>query len=183
MTTPPYGGWQQYSAPDNPAAGQSAALPPSHPTSAAGEPAPYWPAYPTAQPTAPPWQAAYAPQPAYPPQPTYQSPVPYRPAPGVYQGQMSAYGSQAMPPVPYAIGIPGVPPKETSVAYLLWFFLGGVGAHHFYLRRTGHAVAYLCAFVLGFVTVGFGFIITAILLLVDLFMIPQFTRRANGLPY
>ena len=33
--------------------------------------------------------------------------------------------------------------KTALVAYLLWFFLGWLGAHNFYLRRTGVAVAQL----------------------------------------
>ena len=33
--------------------------------------------------------------------------------------------------------------KEMAIAYLLWFFLGGFGAHNFYLERTGVAVAQL----------------------------------------
>ncbi len=29
--------------------------------------------------------------------------------------------------------------KSAAVAYLLWFFLGGFGAHRFYMGRTGSA--------------------------------------------
>jgi TM2 domain-containing membrane protein YozV len=34
--------------------------------------------------------------------------------------------------------------RSTGIAYLLWFFLGGLGVHRFYLRRTGTGVAMLC---------------------------------------
>ncbi|MHC4427257.1 MAG: TM2 domain-containing protein [Planctomycetota bacterium] len=30
--------------------------------------------------------------------------------------------------------------KSAPVAYLLWFFLGGFGAHRFYMGRTGSAL-------------------------------------------
>jgi len=36
--------------------------------------------------------------------------------------------------------------KSLVVAYILWFFFAGVGAHRFYLKRTGSAVAMLIIF-------------------------------------
>ena len=36
-----------------------------------------------------------------------------------------------------------VPPKSVAVAYLLWFFLGWLGIHRFYLARTGSAILML----------------------------------------
>jgi|GEM_PF-1219879 len=42
--------------------------------------------------------------------------------------------------------------KSKSTAYLLWFFLGTLGAHKFYLDKGGMGVAYL--FTLGFFGVG-----------------------------
>ncbi|MGY1712151.1 TM2 domain-containing protein [Geodermatophilus sp. SYSU D00758] len=41
-----------------------------------------------------------------------------------------------------------MPYKDGTAAWLLWFFLGGFGAHHFYLGRTGWGVAYAIGFVL-----------------------------------
>lgn len=41
-----------------------------------------------------------------------------------------------------------VPTKSTGVAYLLWLFFGGIGAHKFYLGRPGVAVLYICMLVL-----------------------------------
>ncbi|WP_122571115.1 TM2 domain-containing protein [Pseudomonas viridiflava] len=66
--------------------------------------------------------------------------------------------------------------KSTGVAYLLWFFLGGVGAHRFYLGKTGTAVAQLIITVIGFFTI-FPLIITGIWVLVDAFLIPAIIRE------
>ena len=67
--------------------------------------------------------------------------------------------------------------RSTSVAYLLWFFLGGVGAHRFYLGRSGSGVAMLVLFVLGWATIAFVvgiflLIPLGIWMLVDAFLIP-----------
>jgi TM2 domain-containing membrane protein YozV len=74
--------------------------------------------------------------------------------------------------------------KSTGVAYLLWFFLGGFGAHRFYLGQTGTAVTQLILFILGWVTlvVAVGFVFLAavgIWLFVDLFLIPGIARDQN----
>jgi len=61
--------------------------------------------------------------------------------------------------------------KSTGVAYLLWFFLGGFGAHRFYLGKTGTAVAQLIITIIGCITL-FPLIITGIWMLVDAFLIP-----------
>ena len=44
--------------------------------------------------------------------------------------------------------------KSAGAAYLLWFFLGTLGAHRFYLGKTGSGVAQLLLFVLGWLTLG-----------------------------
>lgn len=36
------------------------------------------------------------------------------------------------------------PTKSTGLAYVLWFFFGGIGGHKFYLGRPGVAVLYIC---------------------------------------
>lgn len=66
----------------------------------------------------------------------------------------------------------------------MWFFLGGFGAHHFYLGRTGWGVTYLALLIGGIITswvmIGFlALIALAIMILVDLFAIPSYTERAN----
>lgn len=74
--------------------------------------------------------------------------------------------------------------KSMGVAYLLWFFLGGFGAHRFYLSETGTAIAMLviCLISIPLAIVGVGFIGLAaigIWVLVDLFLIPSIARRKN----
>ncbi len=61
------------------------------------------------------------------------------------------------------------PRKDVGVAYLLWFFLGALGAHKFYLGRIGMGVLYIFTGAL----LGIGW-------LVDLFTLPTQTRAANA---
>jgi TM2 domain-containing membrane protein YozV len=74
--------------------------------------------------------------------------------------------------------------KSMGVAYLLWFFLGGFGAHRFYLGRTGSATfIVLCTLLsipLMFIFVGFVTIfISAFWVLIDLFLIPGMVDDHN----
>jgi TM2 domain-containing membrane protein YozV len=66
--------------------------------------------------------------------------------------------------------------KTVLVAYLLWFFLGAFGAHNFYLKRTGVAVAQL---ILTLTIVGL--VISLVWVLVDAFLIPGWVRNQNNL--
>ena len=68
--------------------------------------------------------------------------------------------------------------KTALVAYILWFFLGLFGAHNFYLKRTGVAVAQL---ILSLTIVGM--LITFFWVLVDAFLIPGWVRNQNNLPF
>ncbi len=61
--------------------------------------------------------------------------------------------------------------KSTGTAYLLWFFLGGFGAHRFYLGKTGTAITQLIITLIGCFTL-FPLIITGIWWIVDAFLIP-----------
>ena len=66
--------------------------------------------------------------------------------------------------------------KTALVAYLLWFFLGLLGGHNFYLKRTGVAVAQL---ILSITIVGI--LITFFWVLVDAFLISGWVRNQNNL--
>ena len=61
-----------------------------------------------------------------------------------------------------------VPLRSVGAAYLWWFFLGGFGAHKFYLGRPGWGIVY--ALTLGLLFLG---------LLWDLFTLPSQVRAAN----
>jgi TM2 domain-containing membrane protein YozV len=65
--------------------------------------------------------------------------------------------------------------KTALVAYLLWLFLGFLGAHNFYLGRTGVAVAQL---ILSLTVVGL--VITIVWVVVDAFLIPGWIRQRNN---
>ncbi|SIT87003.1 TM2 domain-containing protein [Pontibaca methylaminivorans] len=67
--------------------------------------------------------------------------------------------------------------KSPVVAYLLLIFLGGFGAHRFYLGKTGTAITMLILFVLGWLTlvivIGIGLLIAVgIWWIVDIFLLP-----------
>lgn len=75
--------------------------------------------------------------------------------------------------------------KSAPVAYLLWFFVGTLGAHRFYLERTGSAIAILlitvASLLLMFVAVGFfTILIVVIWCFVDIFLIPGMVREYNS---
>lgn len=75
--------------------------------------------------------------------------------------------------------------KSVGVAYLLWFFLGGFGAHRFYLGQTGTALAMLILFVLGWLTIvvfvgTILLIAVGIWMIVDAFLIPGLVRDQNS---
>ena len=58
--------------------------------------------------------------------------------------------------------------KSKGIAYLLWFFLGGLSAHRFYLGQTGMGILYLLTFQL----FGIGWII-------DLFILGGMVDKYN----
>lgn len=67
--------------------------------------------------------------------------------------------------------------KSIGASYLLWFFVGYLGGHRFYLGRKGSAIAMLLLTVFGvllsFVGVGLVFLgIVGVWALVDAFLIP-----------
>ena len=74
--------------------------------------------------------------------------------------------------------------KSVGVAFLLWFFLGGFGAHRFYLKHTGTAIAMLIITVvsipLTLVIVGFiGLAAVGIWWIVDAFLISGMVEKYN----
>eukprot|EP01110_Echinostelium_bisporum_P001521 TRINITY_DN135_c0_g1_i1.p1 TRINITY_DN135_c0_g1~~TRINITY_DN135_c0_g1_i1.p1 ORF type:complete len:157 (+),score=44.04 TRINITY_DN135_c0_g1_i1:50-472(+) len=58
--------------------------------------------------------------------------------------------------------------KSVTTAYVLWFFLGFLGVHRFYLNRTGSGILYL--FTLGLFGIGW---------LVDICLIPSMVEHCN----
>ncbi len=75
--------------------------------------------------------------------------------------------------------------RSALIAYLLWFCLGYLGAHRFYLKRTGSGAAMLViwvfSFLLSFVLIGYaGFLVIGIWWLVDAFLIPGMTADYNN---
>lgn len=74
--------------------------------------------------------------------------------------------------------------KSMAVAYLLWFFLGQLGIHKFYLNKTGMGITYLLLGIVGWATtvLFIGWAILAVLwmmLVIDLFTIPGAIAAAN----
>jgi TM2 domain-containing membrane protein YozV len=75
--------------------------------------------------------------------------------------------------------------KSPFIAYLLWFFLGGLGGHRFYAGRTGSAIALLLLslFSVPLTAVGIGLIgvvMVGIWVLIDAFLIPDMIRTHNN---
>nr|WP_263314529.1 TM2 domain-containing protein [Mammaliicoccus sp. Marseille-Q6498] len=65
--------------------------------------------------------------------------------------------------------------KSLGVSYLLWFFLGAIGAHRFYYGKTGSAIVIL---LLTLFTSWWTFgIIVLIWLIIDAFLIPSWKRK------
>ncbi|MEL6628843.1 MAG: TM2 domain-containing protein, partial [Bacteroidota bacterium] len=60
--------------------------------------------------------------------------------------------------------------KSKTTAYLLWFFLGGLGIHKFYLGKAGAGILYLLTF--GIFGIG---------LIVDLFTLGSQVDAVNAL--
>lgn len=70
--------------------------------------------------------------------------------------------------------------KSTGAAYLLFFLLGGLGAHRFYLGKLGTGLLVLVLTFLSLAGLPPAMIILAIILIFDLFMIPSMTRAWNS---
>jgi Flp pilus assembly protein TadD/TM2 domain-containing membrane protein YozV len=70
-------------------------------------------------------------------------------------------------------------PKSTGAAYLFLLFLGGIGAHRFYLMQRGAGLFYLTCALFSYFTFGLSLIPAAILGLIDLFTLPGQVARFN----
>ena len=75
--------------------------------------------------------------------------------------------------------------KETGIAYLFFFLLGGFSAHRFYLGLTSSAITFNVVWWLGWILspflIGVPLVIAgAIWLVVDLFLIPSLVRSVNA---
>ncbi|MBQ9693144.1 MAG: TM2 domain-containing protein [Kiritimatiellae bacterium] len=70
--------------------------------------------------------------------------------------------------------------KEPAVAWLLWFFLGGLGVHCFYLERGGRGVLYLALLIiLSWPTKGISLLVALLLWLYDATQINKWLREVN----
>lgn len=83
--------------------------------------------------------------------------------------------------------------KSTTLAYILWFFLGSIGIHQFYLGNTPRGLLYLVLGLLGWINVFlgifgtglgiiFGWLLITVLglfLLYDLFTMSKQIRAAE----
>jgi len=75
--------------------------------------------------------------------------------------------------------------KSELIAYLLWFFLGGFGAHRFYIGRIGSAIAMTLLFVgstaLTLVLIGYvGNALWTIWWVIDAFKLPGWIAAYNN---
>lgn len=103
------------------------------------------------------------------PQPGYGTPGNYGPPPHGNANQHMLYDAQK---------------KSAGAAFLLWFFLGGLGVHRFYLGKTGSGAAMLILSIVGFVTsiLGVGFLLliaVGIWWCVDLLLVSGMVREYN----
>lgn len=117
--------------------------------------------------------------------------VPTPPPPGFYPDQSgqsrwwdgtkwTEHTTYVAPPQGY---VPGH--KSSSTAYLLLFFLGGFGAHHFYLGNVGRGILFIILWWVGWATTSIGLgvlllIICVIWIIVDIATIPSSVRVINA---
>lgn len=74
--------------------------------------------------------------------------------------------------------------KSIVLAFLLWFFLGYLGAHRFYAGKTISAIVQLVLSLIGgaLAFVGIGFVLLGVVgiwLFIDIFLLPGMIRNHN----
>ncbi|WP_411842484.1 TM2 domain-containing protein [Salinicoccus sp. HZC-1] len=70
--------------------------------------------------------------------------------------------------------------KTKGIAFILWFFLGGFGAHRFYMGDIGYGTAMAAVTVIGAIlTLGMSLFVTGIWVLVDAFLISGRIDKIN----
>lgn len=74
--------------------------------------------------------------------------------------------------------------KSIGVAYLLWFFVGYLGGHRFYVGKTGTAIIQLITSIVGACTamIGVGLFVIGLVgiwILIDAFLLPGIVRSHN----
>ena len=75
--------------------------------------------------------------------------------------------------------------KSAGIAYLLWFFVGLLGGHRFYLGRTGSGLGMAALLVLSLIltvaVIGvFGLFVLGIWALIDALLIPGMVQEHNN---
>jgi TM2 domain-containing membrane protein YozV len=84
------------------------------------------------------------------------------------EGQMSGLGTQELILIEQRVANEG---RTVLVAYLLWFFLGFLSGHRFYLHRPGTAILQI---LLNCIVIGFVWV------LIDALLIPGMVRNENA---
>jgi TM2 domain-containing membrane protein YozV len=69
--------------------------------------------------------------------------------------------------------------KSVGASYLLWFFLGYLGAHRFYLGRTGSGLVQLLLALFGWLPFLTGWALLLVWWVVDAFLIPGIATKEN----